>query len=134
MSLVAAIADLQTKALSISGIKAAPDTIPESANVFPFAISYPRLGRFEFQSAGFGFAYHTIYTEIHVNRTMIGAAVTQATPFIEAFYAKLLADPKLSNSVSEVQAIRHTFGQLAWANVQTIGTRFEIDVKVSVIT
>ncbi len=131
MTLAAAISDLQDKVLAL-GVKAAPKTIPEGMSVFPFAVSYPRAGNGALQSAGFGFIFHTIFTEIHFNRTLLGPAVDDATPYIESMFASLVGDPTLSDTVSEVRAIRYTFGRLEWAGEQTIGVRFEVDVKVRV--
>jgi hypothetical protein len=131
MTLSNAISDLQDKALAL-GVKAAPKTIPEGMSVFPFAVSYPRTGSGQVASAGFGHQFHTIWTEIHFNRTLLGAAIDEAMPYIESLFSAIIGDPTLSSTVSSVTAVRYTFGRLEWAGEQTIGVRFEVDVKVSV--
>lgn len=130
MSLTGAISDLQTKALQIPRIRSAPDKIPESMSVFPFAVCYPRVGRLEGQSHGFGLGFHTLVLEIHVNRQILGLAVQQAQSFIEPVFEKIISDPRLNNQISTVTEMRYTFGRLEWAGVETVGIRFEVDVKI----
>ena len=130
MTLAAAIADLQAKALTLSGVKDAPVNPPESANVFPFVVSYARSGNFQ-PGAGWANYFHTIFTEFHVARQLLPVAIATALPYAESFGAKILADPQLSGTVQEVREVRYTFGRLSWGDIETIGFRFEVDVKGS---
>lgn len=130
MTLATAIADVQAKALTLSGIKGAPTNPPESANVFPFVVSYARTGNFK-PGAGWANYFHTIFTEFHIARQLLPVAISTALPYAESFGALILADPKLSDTVQEVREVRYTFGRLSWGDVDTIGFRFEIDVKCS---
>lgn len=124
--------DLQEKALSISGIRAAPDNPPEAVNALPFAVSYPSVGRLETQSAGWGKLFITIFTELHFSRQLLNKGVEQALPYAESFSAKLMADPGLSSSVEEVAGIKVSFGKLEWGGLETIGWRFEVECKLIV--
>jgi len=132
MTIELAIANLQTKALSLSGMKSAPTNPPEANVSFPFAVSYERTGRFLSHGSGFGDELVTIFTEIHVARTMLQTAIVQAMAFRDPFLKLLLADPTLGGTVSTTNEIRWTFGALVWAGVETIGYRLEIDLKVGV--
>ena len=133
MALSDAIADIQAKMLTLSGIKAAPEKLPETMSQFPFAVSYAKGGNVRFNSAGFADYFHTIVCEIHVARQILGQAVMLAMPYIESFSSKLLSDPKLSGTVQEVREIRYTFGFLEWAEKKHVGIRFEVDVKMNLI-
>lgn len=131
MTLAAAIADIQSKALTMAGIKSAPVSPPESANAFPFVVSYARSGEFV-PGAGWANYHHTIYTEIHLARQLLSAAIESALPYAESFAALLLADPQLSGTVQEVKTVRYEFGRLNWSGIDTIGFRFQIDIKTAI--
>lgn len=129
MTIANAILNLQAK-LRAMGITNAPDSIPEAANAFPFGVSYLRQGHLDIE-AGWGKHFHTIYTEVHVSRTLLSSAIDKATSYIEPFFVSLIADPTLGSTISNIVDVRYTFGGLKWANVETFGVRFEIDVKIT---
>ena len=131
-SIVGAVANIQAKALSLTGILAAPANPPEGSGVLPFSVCYPRSGELESGSAGWGNGLHTLVCELHFSRVNLPAAVATATPFIESFMAKLANDPTLGGTVSTVRNnIRYTFGKLEWGTDENIGIQFEIDIKIS---
>ena len=134
MTLEAAIANLQAKALALPGMLAAPETPPESVDVYPFAVSYERSGSLQLRSATFADDLATIFTEIHVSRQFLSLAIQTAMSFRDPLLKAILADPKLGDSVSTVLAIRRTFGTLVWGDIDTIGYRFETDVKVTLVS
>lgn len=135
MTLEAAIRNLQTHSLSVTGIKAAPADPPDSLSVFPFALAYPEGGRILGGSAQFMRGIHIIIVEFHVNRTLLPAAIATAKGYIEEYAGILLGDPTLGGEVDTIildreQNITYEFGVLEWAGVQTIGVRFHIPVKI----
>jgi hypothetical protein len=135
MSLAGAIADIQTKALTITGIKAAPTNPPESINQLPFSVCYARsLADTELATAGWTNAIFTIVCELHCSRQVLPKAVAQSTPLAEALLSKIVADPTLSGTVQTVVKLRGTFGYLAWdgRDAQHLGWRIEVDVKLSI--
>lgn len=132
MTLQAAIADLQVKALAMSGIKEAPVQVPESTGEYPFVVTYPRSGSFELVSAGWGYLLATLYTEIHCSRQMLGPGITQALPYAELFPQSVMADPTLGGAVAAVNDLRFTFGELTWGGIGTVGFRWEVDVKIMI--
>lgn len=132
MTLPNALANIQTLVLGIGGIRSAPNKVTEGANVFPFAVSYMRSGRLELPGAGYGRHFHIIYTEIHVARQILPKAISLATSFIEPFFAAVIADPNLGGSVQEIIGVRYTFGRLEWSGMETLGMRFELDVKLNI--
>jgi len=131
MALSNAIADLQAKALTLSGIQAAPASPPEAMNQFPFVVCYPKIGDAKFESAGWANYLHTLICEIHIARVLLPTAIALALPYIELFPSKVMSDPKLSNTVQAVNAVRYQFGRLEWAGEEHVGVRFEIDVKLT---
>jgi hypothetical protein len=134
MSLLDAVHGVQTIVRGLPGIKAAPDAPPEDITVFPFGITYPSSADGLFQSAGWAKTVHTLYCEIHVARTMLPLAVETAIPYYELFLAALIADPKIGGTVDTVVGLRYLFGRLQYAGVETIGFRFELDVKIQTTT
>lgn len=129
MTIEAAITNLQAKILSLTGVKSAPAKPPESAAAFPFGVSYERTGTLASHSAVFADELVTIWCEIHVSRTLLGNGIAQAQALRDPFLKLLIADPTLAGTVSTIRDIRWTFGKLAWADVETIGFRFEVEVK-----
>lgn len=135
MSLTGAVAYLQTLALEITGIKDAPATPPESANVFPFVVAYPERGDFIGDSYGYETGRHTIITEIHYPRAILGTAVSAATAMIETYADKIIQHTTLNGTVETLMIGRDTtlpyeFGRLEWGGIETIGIRFHITVKI----
>jgi hypothetical protein len=131
MTIEAAIADLQTKLLALTGMKDAPSTPPEAAGAFPFAVTYERMGTLASHSALWAHELVTLVSEVHVARGNLGTAVTQAMTFRDPFIKAIIADPTFSNS-AELRDIRWNFGALEWNKVETLGYRFEIDIKVMI--
>jgi hypothetical protein len=132
MTIEAAIANLQAKILSLSGVKSAPVKPPESAAAFPFGVSYERSGSLASHSAIFADELCTIWCELHVSRTLLGNGIAQAQALRDPFLKLLIADPTLGGNVSTLRDVRWTFGKMVWADVETIGFRFEVDVKIQV--
>lgn len=135
MSLSGAITRLQYHAGLLSGVKEVPTSPPESANEFPFVVTYPARGKF-FNPSGWSKGLHTIFVEIHCARVILPAAVTQALAYVEAYPNLIMNDPTLNSTVDTIilseedDGIPYTFGRLEWGGVQTIGVRFEVTVKI----
>jgi hypothetical protein len=129
-SVTNAIGVLATKLRALSGIKNAPNVPPEDAGLFPFGVAYEATGTTNANAEGFANDIVTIFVEVHVARVLLGNAVLQAMAFRDPFLVALLSDPTLGGTVSTINEIRRTFGRLEWGGVETIGYRFEVDVKV----
>jgi hypothetical protein len=132
MTIQAAITNLQAKALALTGVKAAPDKPPEGTGAFPFAVSYERSGTMVLRSANFADDLATIFTEVHVSRQILPVAINTAMALRDPFLVSIRDDPTLGGSISTVREVRRTFGRLEWGGIETIGYRFEIDIKVTV--
>lgn len=134
MALSNAIANIASKAAALANLKEAPALPPESINQFPFAATYARATYQDvrFENAGWAHVFHTIYCEIHVARTLLPRDANLAMSYIEPFIRSLLSDQYLGGTVDAVTGLRYSFGRLEWAGQETLGVRFEIDVKMTV--
>lgn len=130
MSLAAAIAQVQTYVSALPGIKSAPTDPPESANQFPFSVTYAVRGSFNFESAGWGIGLHQIVTEVHLARQSLPQAVAQALPYFESFVDVLIANPTLNDTVTTLNLVEYQFGRLEYGGVETIGWVFTLSVKL----
>jgi hypothetical protein len=128
-----AIAALQVKVLALTGMHGAPTDPPESINQFPFSVCYDKQGEMEMESAGWAVDLATIVCEIHCSRQNLPTAIAQAQGFREPFLKLFITDPKITNTVQEVRAVRYTFGYLDWGGQKEahIGYQFEVDVKLT---
>jgi len=119
-----AIARLQSHAGALAGMKEAPIDPPESANQFPFAVSYMRSFSWKIESAGFSHAFVMLITEIHVARNVLPLDVQLALPFFEPFLRKLLADQTLGGTVDNIGGATGGFGSMEYAGHPTLGYQF----------
>jgi len=126
MALRDAIARLQVHAGSLVGMKEAPTDPPESANQFPFALSYVRAGSWRAESAGFSHAFVTLVTEIHVARSALPLDIQLALPFFEPFLQKLLGDQTLNGTMDNIGEVEFSFGSMKYAGQPTLGWQFVI--------
>ncbi len=130
-----AINEIQLEVLQLEEVKQAPEgeKLPESMGAFPFGVTYPRSGQEEFPSAGWVKAMHTVFTEIHVSRVILPAALKLSVPMEEEFITRLRRNPTLSGTVDTIRMpIVYSFGRLDWGTVRDVhlGYRFEITFKI----
>lgn len=130
MTVTAAIVNLAGKLASLPGIKTAPTSPPEDPGVYPFGVAYEASAVTNTLAYGSANDLATIFVEIHVSRVLLGNAIEKAMSFRDPFLIALINDPTLGGTVSTTNEIRRSFGRMVWGEVETIGYRFEIDVKV----
>jgi hypothetical protein len=122
---------LQATALTLPGMRSAPELPPEKAAAYPFAVTFPYQGDWDGLSGGWMIGLHTLATEIHVARKNLPYDVAKVIGYCETFANALLRDPTLGGHVDTINGgIRYTFGPMNWGGQETIGYRFEINVKV----
>lgn len=129
-SVTEAIAQIQTWVGGLTGIVEAPESPPESANQYPFAVTYADTGTFTLNTKGWGTGLHTITTEIHFNRQSLPAAIAKALPYLEQYLDLIIADPRMNGTVDTTLEINYEFGQLEYAGTKTIGWLFHVRVKI----
>jgi len=133
-----AIEALQDMAGGLSGIRDAPDYAPEEQSAFPFAVAYHSSSDWDALAASSKTCYATIVVEIHCSRAPgLPRAIEEAMPYHESFPNAVLGDIQFTAAglsstyvTSRVgPPIRCTFGALNWGDVETVGYRFEVDIK-----
>lgn len=133
MTLATAIARLQTIATN-AGAKYAPDHPVERPGVYPFSIAYPSIGRYTAEAYSQAKDFHTIAVEIHcAPRSVLPLAVETAIPMLDDFGHRVTADPTLNGTVDTVlfdEGISYTFGVMPWGDMEDIGFKFLIQVKI----
>lgn len=130
MSLSGAIERIQYWAGQLDGIKSAPSKAPESANAFPFAVTYPESGSFDGQQ-GWQKGLHVLVTEIHCARFLLPEAIAKALPYVSSFPDLLFQEPQLNGEVDTIVGpITYKFGYLEWDQTVTIGVQFRTTVKI----
>jgi hypothetical protein len=132
MTISAAIARMQALANACSDVQSAPSVATESISDAIFAVSYATSGRIAYESSGFALAHPTIVTEFHVPATSLTDAIPIAELYLNEFPAKLMADPTLNGTVQHIKETRFEFGKLKFGAMDTVGVRFETDVKLQV--
>lgn len=130
MTISGAIARLQTHADACTNVQRAPSVATESISDAIFAVSFSLSGRVVYHSSMFAHIHHTIVTEFHTPATSLTDAIPIAEAYINEFPALLMADPSLNGEVQHIQETRYQFGKLRFGNHDTIGVRFETDVKL----
>lgn len=133
MDITSAIADIQAKWLSISGIRAAPDFPTAATNVYPCAMTYDYQGELQVDEMNadiWGQQTGLIVSNLLVSDTDMPRDIETITSYREAFLRKVLNDPTLSSTVKIVKRIRWTSGELTWGGVKHFSYRYEIEVEL----
>lgn len=109
----------------------------ERYNVDPFAIAFPGDGTLEIGSSGMVKGLPHIILEIHKVRKDLPRDLEKVIPFFERFKALLavdanrtLPDTAGNATVDTIVNVDFTFGPLGFADVQTLGWTFDIEVKI----
>lgn len=125
-----ALTNIQTMVQTIAAeIKAAPLAPPEAINQFPFSLVYIE----EFETLGG--TYHwdecidTIVIEIHLTRQNLPTAYVAALPYRIQIHEKLIADPRIGDSVDSFTDFRGKFGFMTYAGIGTMGWQMWLDIK-----
>lgn len=133
MDITDAINYVQDLWLTISGVKAAPDVPPESINQFPIAVTYEQSGNVvisDMYSGSWGEETGVIVSELHLTRQNLPTAVGAAMAYRNAFLNKLRAAPNLNGTVMMIERLEWQFGKLEYGEIETLGYKFEIGVKL----
>lgn len=136
ISLIPVIQKLQAHART-AGVKEAPDLPIESNVAFPFSICYPTIGTIEGLPGQGEKDLTTLNLDIHTNRLDLPTDILAIVTVFEALKPLLIADPTLGDTVNTMllgsdQPIQWTFGQMKYANVDTVGFRISIRIKQQV--
>lgn len=122
---------------AVTGMRAAPSKPPESMSMFPFSVAWPDNGRLVSDTPGQYRNIAYLRLETHVGRVNLPTDVDAIYPFFE-LVSDVLLDPDnatLGGNVDTIissndNPINWSFGELNWADTQTIGFRWIIPVKI----
>ncbi len=136
-TLRAAITQIQTYMLTLSGMREAPTDPPEQPHVFPFAICAPYEGAWERQ-AEMKRGLQVVTLDIHVARKDLPRDVQKLADYEAAVPNILLNNVTLNGTVDTIEGpIRWRFLTFDWGGppgsinrLQTIGFRFYITLKL----
>jgi hypothetical protein len=127
-----AIVQVQTYLAALPGIRQAPAYPTDSAPVFPFVISRPGQGTWEFGPDGTKKGLHNIVIELHVARSDLARDVRQINPFCDSIpnllFSKLINDNKWNGKISTFRSITYRYMTWDWGNnLMTIGIEFTVN-------
>lgn len=128
-----AIAQVRTLVGAISGIRAAPDGVPENdGGIYPFFVAWNGGGELGRWDASADKGLWNITCQLHFSRKDLYRAETQASPYARTVARALVADTTLSGTCDTFRAIEISpLKPMVWGDTQTIGYEFTIrDVKV----
>ena len=133
----AAIAQIQTYMLTLTGMREAPTDAPEQPHVFPFAICAPAEGEWTGLQVAWKQGLQTVSLDIHVARKDLPRDIQKLADFEDAVPNILIANPTLNGTVDTiVYPIRWRLVTFSWdqmGQVKTIGFRFLITVKMETV-
>lgn len=129
---------LQTKAASLTGVRAAPSRVPDSMTVWPFAITYVQRGIATRHTGALARTIWTFVTEFHVAKQDLGRNIETAQALLVGFMAKVwdFGDPpaianQLGGYAVMVGDVRGFMAEMEYGGMPTYGVRVEIDAKVT---
>lgn len=130
-SITGAVAQIQTLAGALEGMRAAPSQPPEQLNVFPFALSY--IGQCEVvkPSATLTIHIYTIVTEIHVARKDLPRDVAKLDSYPTLFPDAVWEDPTLDGAVDTVMSCQGNITPMVYGGIETLAWAFQTRVKIT---
>ena len=112
----------------VPGIKQAPDYPPEKLVAYPFIAVFSWGGNWEWGAMGsLRRGLHNIAVEVHINRKILPLDVEKAMIYSDSIPNAIFSDPTLGGTCSTFEGITYEFGDMGWANVDTLGFRFIIN-------
>ena len=132
-----AVVQIQAIAGALTGMKQAPPDATYAVMSYPFAVSYPIRGTFDYGPAGASIGLHRIVTEIHMAAEGdLPTAMKHLQSYLDDFANDILDDPKLGNTVTTIIAgddgppLSYTLVSGTYNGVKTIALKFETAVKI----
>ena len=130
--LTPAIRQLQKMALTIPGIKAAPEMLVPSLKELPFVIAVPNDGQLD-MLANSSKNMHTIYWEAHVSPNRLPAAIEDTLDILHQMDFLLKNDLTIGGTVQTVIfPTRYFIGRMEWGGNRFahVGVRMEVEIKI----
>lgn len=106
-ALTAVVAGIQDLVLAVTGIRTAPDSLPDTLQVFPAVAVYPAGGEIATNGAGFATELHTFNVDLYVDSGDWAKAYARGTSLLDVLYRKLIENPTLSATVQTVESVSY---------------------------
>lgn len=126
-----AIEAIQDIALTVTGIRSAPDYAPDKLPALPAVVTYPARGNVTSMGGNSSQDFHTIYCEVHVQRKDLARDIKTLVPFIDSFRNELAGAPTLNDAVTTInypityEILEREFG----SGNKTLVLRFIVEIK-----
>ena len=121
------VSEIQTAVGAVSGIRAAPEYMPEQTVTFPFSQAYVVSGEYERRKTTM-VGTHSIVVAIHVARKNMPSDIEAVMRFAKSVPNAIWGTVDMAGtSISYITNITYTFGELFFGDVQTIGFRFVVE-------
>ena len=130
-SIAGAVAQVQTLAAALSGVRATPSHPTDSISVYPFAASYIGAVETTKPSATLTISIYTIVTEIHISRKDMQRDITVLNAYPPAFTAAIWGDPTLAATVDTVLTCTGLYTPLEWGGIETRAWVFQTHCKIT---
>ena len=132
------VTQVQTYMATLSGIRSAPSSPPDSLGGLPMAVCIPQRGRWSVGSQSKK-GLHAIVIDIHISRKDAPRDYKAFVPYIESvpnlLFSELL-NGKWDGLVETIGDIEYATTTFDYAGMETVGLRFTVtDIKmISAIT
>jgi len=132
-SISGAIARVQTLVGAISGVAAAPTTLPGKLTQFPFALIYPGSGSWTTEAATAKRYEGELILELHVAYKELGRSSDLLASYVESVVNELADDPTLSGTVATIQWPVRFDGLVGrnYGDVETLAYVWHIPIRMA---
>jgi len=124
---------IAAKARALTGMRAAPDNVPDNIAAYPFAVTYLMRAEWGGNDATWLTSRRQTYAcDIHLSRLPDVGRVLAAYPELPRSLAiAVLSDETLGGACTAVETVRANFQAMGYSGVETVGYHCEIDVVVT---
>lgn len=113
VTLEAVVAAVQDIALTVTGVKEAPDSIPSKLGGGTTVITYPESGVIISNSSGFSTELHVIAIDLVVPGSDYGQTYKFGSPILLALLRKLSESTTLGDTVQTYDSIVYSFDRVS---------------------
>ena len=113
VTLEAVVAAVQDLALTVTGVKEAPDSLPSKIGGGVAVITYPESGVVGSNSSGFSTELHVIALDIVVPGSDYKQTYAFGSPILAALLRKITENPTLGGTVQTYDNITYSFDRYA---------------------
>jgi hypothetical protein len=121
MSLQGAIEWIQTKALTLTNIQAAPDNPEDVSGLTTWVVTYPSSGTVHGSAYNWGYDLDNITVQILTVRNPLSEAMKRLEGYPHNLARLIQADVTMNGNVTTFENITYQFITLDWSGIQCVG-------------